>query len=313
MAKTTAPKTPTGAIARVLRALGLAQGRGGDFVVRGLSTKADGRIGTFVVPLSGKAEKTIRDNAVAIEQGAADLGFRFMVSVEGWIGDLPCTSIHNFGKRKWVERPARPAPAALPAVPVLDVTDPGEHHGMIDTCPEQSPRESREEWKTRTHGEHYGMGSARSFSGPESLGCDAKVTPDRSIVTVVEDLDPTARYALWACDTPAGSCMAGNCNGQHMVAIGTGGEISQVMDMWLHRYAERLDCDVTPDRLIVTVVGDLDPTARYALWVCDEDIRRPGVLHMACHGKSIHVAGTGAEIAGTMALYMHRYAERLDS
>jgi hypothetical protein len=63
---------------------------------------------------------------------------------------------------------------------------------------------------------------------------------------------------------------------------------------------------------IVTRVDDLDPEARYALWVCDAETRRPGVLHNACYGHSIHVAGTGAEICGPLGAYLHAYAERID-
>lgn len=62
------------------------------------------------------------------------------------------------------------------------------------------------------------------------------------------------------------------------------------------------------------LVDDLDPAARYALWVCNAEMRRPGVLHnkSKCYGHSVHVAGTGAEIAGPMGVYQHAYAERLN-
>lgn len=102
---------------------------------------------------------------------------------------------------------------ALAAVAVEDVTDPGE---------------SREEWKTRTHGEHYGMGVAA-------------LTESMSIVTVVGDLDPTARYALWVCALEGRHGCGVKCSGHRMAATGTGAEIAGTMALYMHRHAERLD------------------------------------------------------------------------
>lgn len=63
---------------------------------------------------------------------------------------------------------------------------------------------------------------------------------------------------------------------------------------------------------IVTRVDDLDPEARYALWVCDAEMRRPGVLHNACYGHSMRATGNGAEMAAVMRVYRHAYAELLN-
>lgn len=136
------------------------------------------------------------------------------------------------------------------------------------------------------------------------------------IVTRVADLDPEARYALWVCDAYVARPGArhGDCNGHSIHATGTGAEIAPAMGVYEHCYAELLaeTQDAPATGGIVTRVDDLDPRARYTLWVCNAEMRRPGVLHNACYGHSIYVAGTGAEISGPMGLYMHAYAERLN-
>ena len=75
MAKRATAKTPTVAIARVLRDLGLKQGS--DFRVRGQYTNGE-RVGTFVAALSAKADQVIADNADQIEYRVQqDGGFAF--------------------------------------------------------------------------------------------------------------------------------------------------------------------------------------------------------------------------------------------
>lgn len=65
--------------------------------------------------------------------------------------------------------------------------------------------------------------------------------------------------------------------------------------------------DAPPTVAIVTQPQDLDPTARYALWVCGlEGSHGRGVK---CSGHSMRATGTGAEMAAVMGLYRHAYAE----
>lgn len=105
----TPAKTPTVAIARVLRSLGLVQGR--DFRVRG---KYQGhgadreRIGTHVAVLSQVADKVIADNADRIEQEAGQAGFSFRVSVYYTDGGGMWTWVANYGARVREARPQAP-------------------------------------------------------------------------------------------------------------------------------------------------------------------------------------------------------------
>lgn len=68
--------------------------------------------------------------------------------------------------------------------------------------------------------------------------------------------------------------------------------------------------DVPVPMVIATRPEDLDPEARYALWVCGlEGSHGRGVK---CSGHSMRATGTGAEMAAVMGLYAHSYAERTD-
>ncbi|WP_199570564.1 hypothetical protein [Streptomyces murinus] len=108
MSTTTPPKSPTVAIARVLRSLDLAQGRGGDFRITGEYRNGE-RIGTYVLPLTRHADETVAAHADEIERLAAETGFPFRVSVRYPSGDRPMTSVANYGDRV---RDVAPAPAA---------------------------------------------------------------------------------------------------------------------------------------------------------------------------------------------------------
>ncbi|MEU2264984.1 hypothetical protein ABZ568_00720 [Streptomyces olindensis] len=133
MAATPPASTPTVAIARVLRRLGLTQGKGGDFRVTGDYRNGE-RIGTYVLTLSRHADEVIAEHADDIERWAAeDGGWSFRVSVRYPNGDRPMTTVANYGSRVREEPPAstevlqaaEPAEEAAPVVadePAHEVT-----------------------------------------------------------------------------------------------------------------------------------------------------------------------------------------------
>ena len=91
MKKQTA-KTPTVAIARVLRGLGLVQGS--DFRVVGARTA------THAIVLSRKADKVIADNADHIEELVKlDGGWVFRVNIHSTPGGHLWTRVSNYGRR----------------------------------------------------------------------------------------------------------------------------------------------------------------------------------------------------------------------
>jgi hypothetical protein len=113
MATTTAPaKTPTVAIARILRGLGLTQGRGGkDFRVGGEYRNGE-RQYTYVVAYSRRAEEVIAAHADEIEARADEAGFSFRVSVRYSAGGRVHTSVQNAGPRTRETPPAALAATA---------------------------------------------------------------------------------------------------------------------------------------------------------------------------------------------------------
>ncbi|MFZ3595080.1 hypothetical protein [Streptomyces sp. BH104] len=121
MTSSTQPGTPTVAIARILRHLGLVQGRSCDFRVVGDYRNGE-RIGTYVLTLSRKVDETIAAHADEIERLAAEGPYSFRVSVRYPSGDRPMTSVANYGERVRETPPgvdtaeAEPEPAA-PAAP----------------------------------------------------------------------------------------------------------------------------------------------------------------------------------------------------
>ena len=108
MAMAPIPTTPTVAIARELRRLGLKQGTSGDFTVTGHYRNAE-RLFTYVTVLSKAAERLLAEHADAIERRTATGPFPFMVSVR-YVGDIPFIDIHNGTAARVRELPA-PAPA----------------------------------------------------------------------------------------------------------------------------------------------------------------------------------------------------------
>ncbi|WP_327123698.1 hypothetical protein [Streptomyces sp. NBC_01727] len=111
MSPTAPPKTPTVAIARILRGLGLAQGH--DFRVTG-DYRTGERIGTFVLPLTRHADETIAANADEIERLADEGPYAFRVSVRYPSGDRPMTGVANYGSRVRQDPPTPEPPAATP-------------------------------------------------------------------------------------------------------------------------------------------------------------------------------------------------------
>lgn len=97
-------KTPTVAIARVLRSLGLKQGA--DFRVTGFYRSGE-RIGTYVIVFNKAADETIAANADKIEEDVTKEGpgFTFRVSVRYHKG-RPFVDVKNFGRRVREEAPA---------------------------------------------------------------------------------------------------------------------------------------------------------------------------------------------------------------
>ncbi|MFJ3100350.1 hypothetical protein [Streptomyces sp. NPDC086835] len=124
MALMTAPTTPTVAIARELRRLGLAQGAGKDFRVTGHYVNGE-RSHTYVLLLTRHAQEVVTANADLIEERTGEGPFPFRVSVRYFGTDRPTASIANAGDRvretpAAAEGPApavEEAPAAAPAAP----------------------------------------------------------------------------------------------------------------------------------------------------------------------------------------------------
>lgn len=129
----TAPSSPTVAIARVLRGLGLTQGRGCDFRVTGEYRNGE-RVGTHVLTLTRHADEVVAEHADEIERLAGETGFAFRVSVRYPGGNgRPMTSVANYGSRvrdtppaaeKAPAKPETPAPAGEPA-PAADLPPAG--------------------------------------------------------------------------------------------------------------------------------------------------------------------------------------------
>ncbi|MFF0092729.1 hypothetical protein ACFYSF_22590 [Streptomyces canus] len=112
----TAPSSPTVAIARVLRGIGLTQGRGCDFRVTGDYRNGE-RVGTYVLLLTRHADELVAERADEIERLVGATGFAFRVSVRYLSrSGRPTASIANYGSRVRDTPPAPPAAEEAPAV-----------------------------------------------------------------------------------------------------------------------------------------------------------------------------------------------------
>lgn len=129
MAKQATAKTPTVAIARVLRSLGLEQGK--DFRVRGQyqGTGANReRIGTYVAVYTNAADQVVADNADRIEELVKqDGGFAFRVSIHFTAGGRMWTWIANYGQRT---RDTAPVATADKGQPALDTASRRNAHEL---------------------------------------------------------------------------------------------------------------------------------------------------------------------------------------
>ncbi|MEU1853925.1 DUF3560 domain-containing protein [Streptomyces sp. NPDC019990] len=115
MATTPIAKTPSIAIARALRRLGLTQGKGNDFRVEGEYKNGD-RVCTYVLLLTPHAEESVAARADDIERWAAgDGGWDFTVNVRYSTNGRPHCTISNGAVEKVREEP--PAPPATQAAP----------------------------------------------------------------------------------------------------------------------------------------------------------------------------------------------------
>ncbi|KUN37718.1 hypothetical protein AQJ30_15655 [Streptomyces longwoodensis] len=121
------------AIARILRGLGLTQGRGRDFRVTGDYQNGE-RIGTFVVVLTAHADEVIAEHADEIEHLSDEAGYPYRVSVRYDKKERPMTTVANYGGRvrevppaaaAALEEPAKPepAPAGTPPTPLPEVDE----------------------------------------------------------------------------------------------------------------------------------------------------------------------------------------------
>jgi hypothetical protein len=125
MTAKTEPKSPTVAITRVLKGLGLVQGV--DFRVAGHYENGE-RLYTFAYTLDRRANRVIAENADMIESLTFGTDFPFTVSVRYPGGDgRPSVSVHNSPGRLGRDRETPPtvdAPAGpVPCVVTLDISD----------------------------------------------------------------------------------------------------------------------------------------------------------------------------------------------
>ncbi|MFF4205541.1 hypothetical protein ACFYZ8_33385 [Streptomyces sp. NPDC001668] len=165
------PKTPSVAIARVLRRLGLAQGRGKDFRVTGFYRGSE-RLHTFVVLYTRAAQETVAAHADAIEQAPELGGFAFTVSVR-YSGGHPVTSIRNGACERVREQPPAPADAK-------ETADAAESDEAVETAPVV---DWRERWRREEQAKELGWSAQhaeavrRAAAG--ELVRDADGTPRR--------------------------------------------------------------------------------------------------------------------------------------
>jgi hypothetical protein len=89
-------KTPTVAIARILKDTGLTQGHAGDFCVRGFYRRGE-RIGTMVVLFNRGANETVAANADTIARASEEAGWVFGVGIHYSDNGKVWCDVSNFG------------------------------------------------------------------------------------------------------------------------------------------------------------------------------------------------------------------------
>ncbi|MER5697838.1 DUF3560 domain-containing protein [Streptomyces mirabilis] len=141
MATTPAAKSPSIAIARALRRLGLTQGKGKDFKVEGEYNKAGERVRTYVLTLTRHADETVAARADDIERWASeDGGWSFTVNVRYSDKGRPHCTISNGAVEKVREEPPAP-PADEPAPESQPEQSAGETAALEDPA---QPEEAEE-------------------------------------------------------------------------------------------------------------------------------------------------------------------------
>ncbi|MFC8723719.1 hypothetical protein [Streptomyces bacillaris] len=121
MALVPTPKTPTIAVARELRRLGLQQGPGKDFRVTGHVANGE-RSHTYVLLLTANARQAVADHADDLEARLAAGPFPFTVSVRYSENGKPHPSVHNGGmERIREEKPTEDA--ALADAPAAETAE----------------------------------------------------------------------------------------------------------------------------------------------------------------------------------------------
>jgi hypothetical protein len=115
MTRIASPATPTVAIARELRRLGLNQGRDKDFTVAGYRRNGE-RLHTYVVLNNQTARRIVAEHADDLEERTGAGPFPFMVSIGYSTAGHPHPSIRN-GHH---ERVREAAPAVAPAAPAVE-------------------------------------------------------------------------------------------------------------------------------------------------------------------------------------------------
>ena len=177
-------KTPTTAIARVLRDLGLKQGKGQDFRVAGHYVTGERR-STYVIILNREAEEIVADKADLIEQRTADREhFPFTVSIRFGDSGRPVSHITNAA----VERVREPRPVAAATGPA---GVPGEDAGHCAQCSrlliwDRTGKRVNDEW-----GEYLCYGPDR-VSTQSAVHLLAEPQPQPTTAAVEEPQRPAA-------------------------------------------------------------------------------------------------------------------------
>lgn len=130
-----AAKTPTVAVARVLRGLGLKQGE--DFRVTGFYQMRE-RIGTCVIVFNKAADQLIADNADEIVRLTGEAGFAFRVSVRYHNG-RPFVDVKNFGTEVREDAPVDPTAPSVNEDPRVTALADGKPLSAPEAAP-QAPK-----------------------------------------------------------------------------------------------------------------------------------------------------------------------------
>ncbi|MFI9418045.1 DUF3560 domain-containing protein [Streptomyces werraensis] len=142
---TTPAKTPSTAIARALRRLGLTQGKGKDFRVEGEYNEARERVATRVLLLTRHADETVAARADDIEQWTSeDGGWSFTVCVRYSDSGRPHCTISNGPVDKIREQPPASEPQPAGEAEVLEgPAQPATDEQPVPQEPQDEPPASK--------------------------------------------------------------------------------------------------------------------------------------------------------------------------